>query len=557
MSTQEQSHRHLMRRGTALVAVCGAFMGGVMLLEGEPKAGLASVLFALVSGVLAGLSFLKRPRTHLLGHLLVGHLTLFLACMSLYFGHYDGLAPFALPSLGALATFLVGRKGAVAWTSLALVLQTAVFALPAAWKQNLHVSDIQPIQHHAVVVAATLAVLAIAVAYDAMARTRQEQLEAQHLLAEQARARAEAANRSKSAFLAAMSHEIRTPLNALIGATELLDGSDPEERARLQATIRDAGTTLLGQMGDVLDFSRIEAGALQVNPRPTSPADIVREVCSVVRPRAVDKDLRLELQLPDSPSERMLDPDRLRQILLNLVGNAVKFTERGHVQVCMREEKERLRIQVKDTGPGIPEPLREQIFEPFRQGDEGLSRRHQGYGLGLAISKGLAEAMGGDLHLCESEGGGACFCLELSAPTASASGESRSAALGGVEVLLVEDNPVNRLIARTMLERLGCVVREATNGEEAVHAVIEAVPDVVLMDLQMPVMDGLEATRRIQALDRETPPILALTANAFAEDREAALGLGMVDFLPKPVNQATLAQALAPYAGERKRRLRA
>ena len=547
-----------------LVSVCSLMVGVVSWFYGEPYSAAMSFGFALVMGVLS--MVVRRLADHPLwvGHLICGSTAVFLMVSALFFGHYQGMAPFALPALTALAFFLLGRPGAVIWTAIPLFSFTAMIWAGDAMPASLHLREVDAMMVHVTVVVTCLAVLGVSSGFANQEDRRHTQAIMARLAAEKAteeakvalsqaraaREAAEAASQAKSAFLAAMSHEIRTPLNAVIGAAQLLRDADEEEREVLLNTIQQSGVSLVGQIGDVLDFSRVEAGELQVLPVPCSPVAIAEQVLAVFRAQAQDKGLRLLVELDgDVPNRVELDPDRMRQILLNLVGNAMKFTQAGHVRLALSAADGRLRVVVEDTGPGIPLHDQARIFEPFRQVEEGLSRSHGGSGLGLAISRGLSSAMGGSLEL-ESSELGCRFVLELPAPIAQAPERvERQELPQNLRVLLVEDNPVNRMIATTMLKRLGAEVEQAEHGQMALDILGEQSFDVVLMDLQMPVMDGLTATQAIRANPKLAQlPVVVLTANAFAEDRASAMACGATDFLSKPVRQEDLAKVMRRFA---------
>lgn len=384
-----------------------------------------------------------------------------------------------------------------------------------------------------------------------IARRRFEKLSIQNAKAAK---RAEAGARAKSIFLATMSHEIRTPLNGIIGMVDIMRESamDPTQRKRL-GVIGDCSDTLLALIDDILDYSKLESGAVDFEIRPFDLGEVCSAVANVMGRRAEDKGIALQVEHP--PAMITTDPTRLRQLLFNLVGNAVKFTDTGWVRlVCSLEAGNRLRVEVEDTGIGIPEAARERLFQDFSQLDVTINRRFGGSGLGLAICRRLIGSLGGEIGVASREGRGTRFWFTLpvgpiSEPKAKADLALAAATPGRFagRVLVAEDNPINFAVASEMLQRLGLQVDHAPDGRIAAHLAAATPYDLILMDMQMPLMSGLEATRAIRQQGLHDLPIVGLTANAFASDREACLEAGMSDFVAKPISRAKMTGILAKW----------
>lgn len=376
--------------------------------------------------------------------------------------------------------------------------------------------------------------------------------------------RAKAASEAKSRFLANMSHEIRTPLNAIIGMSDLLaDHPSPAEQADYIATIRSSGDTLLALISDILDFSKIEAGQLVLEKIPFDLRACIDEARHIVAIHASAKGLPIHVHLaPEVPSIVRGDPTRLRQILMNLLSNAIKFTSRGEIRVTVERcsEKDRLRFAVSDTGIGISDEQQEKLFHAFSQVDISTTRRFGGTGLGLVISKRLIEMMNGQISVRSHEGSGSTFTFEIAVPAAgmsnnpAANGSSEPPTISTeslaqrcpLSILVAEDNAVNQRLLSAILQRFGYKADHAWNGREAVEASRYHAYDLIIMDVQMPEMDGLTATREIlrEHESRPAPQFIALTANALDEDRRNCLDAGMNDYLCKPIRVEQLARAI-------------
>jgi signal transduction histidine kinase/CheY-like chemotaxis protein len=463
----------------------------------------------------------------------------------------------ALPQLGALIAVSLVFEQTRSWSLAALVAIFGLTMLRAA--RDFTQATIQAVRHG----------LEAEAANDSLLRAKAA-AESANVSLQRAKEAADAANMAKSQFLATMSHEIRTPMNGVLGALELLRTSrlDTQQR-RLVKTAASSGESLMTILNDVLDHSKIEAGKLNLVRTPLSLHATAASVVALFRANAQAKGLSLVLDLVPGVVDRVLgDSQRLKQVLLNLVGNAIKFTEHGSVSLTLnplsasRSGYARVRFEVIDSGVGVPPEAMHRLFQPFQQVESARGKRNGGTGLGLAISQKIVEAMGGEIGVESQAGLGSSFHFDLSFeidpnPPAGDAIDSSMSALDALPsrlagtVLVVEDNPVNRIIAEEMLESLGLDIIEAQDGVEALDVLSRRSVDLVLMDCQMPIMDGYTATMHIRDRERRQrlprTPIVALTADAYEEDAAHALEVGMDAHLTKPYTRDQLREIISNW----------
>lgn len=558
----------------AMVGITGGFCLAVrndlILLRGTAlRVALLCRLGAVIALVVA-LAFLrgaKRPRQH------DRIFARWLAVWSL-------LAVLIVPTrwptgehLGPLAgqAALIGVLYFGLWGSFAARVSSAAITTAATlallWAPATRVSPAAHFTSAVLLVATNLGALVVTRASE---ENRRKRFEAERALAVKVRElavekdRAEATSRARAALLAAVSHEFRTPMNAVIGLSELvLDTPLSADNQHHVRTIHDSARALLALLEEILDFAKIDADRIDLSPAPFDLRRLAASVVDMLRPAAGARSLSLSLDVsPSVPAALVGDDARLRQVLVNLVSNGIKFTERGRVELrvaarALGGDDHEICFRVEDTGIGMSADAMARLFRPFEQGDQGIARRYGGAGLGLAISKKIVTAMGGDIHVESAPARGSVFSFTLrlaaTAPLPEVAPAAERAARAPLAILVVDDHPINRDVARAKLHRLGYALDLASDGPEAILAVSKKSYDVVLMDLSMPGMSGIEATKRILEglAGREAPHVIAMTASVFEEDREACRRVGMRDFVGKPIDMKHLDAVLRWVAEER------
>jgi signal transduction histidine kinase/ActR/RegA family two-component response regulator len=483
-----------------------------------------------------------------------GALLFGVAAVTLLCAHpQSGAPPFLIFPIALVAAYRLGARGA-AMACLIVALITLPIAMSGASPRFNAIlgptAQARTIQIFIAVLFYTCMAASLVLAQQDRLRRL---LQRREQLTRVARARALAATEAKTEFLATMSHEIRTPLNSVLGFAQVLAARDDlSPDARRQVNLIDsAGAALVAVLDDILDFSRVEAGQIELQQKPTSAADLVRDTVAIMAPEVRAKGLELEFDIVDpNQAHHELDADRLRQVLINLLNNAVRFTGQGRISARLIIEPgaaaDRLRFEIVDTGVGIALEKQALLFQRA-SADVALGRMPAGAGLGLAICRALVEAMGGKIGVDSVPGRGSCFWFELSArrveraaSPAPAPAPANPAAAG--RILVVDDHPINLEIAATLMTMAGYEVDQAESASQAIERARKTVYDLILMDMHMPEMDGLQATRAIRALPAPfgTAPIIAMSADALPTQVERCYAAGMVDHIPKPVQREAL-----------------
>jgi signal transduction histidine kinase/ActR/RegA family two-component response regulator len=544
---------------------------GALVIEGEfPGAMLANRLAAKFLGmslVLPAILLLTQGRrTRLVSERILEIALGYVAVAVLVGLIITPAAPIALLAMFPVITILGLRTGPQAVTVAMAVACVVLFTVGFLWGRTPVLAETRTLNQQVTLFQIYLGLVfgtGIVTALMAIHQQRLRDLILRRSISHQrARERAEAASVAKTDFLATMSHEIRTPLNSIIGFAQVLE-MDKEMRAdsrRQIDLIRRSGIALLTVVNDILDFSKVEAGRIELDPKPVDLTVVCRDALAIVAEAADSKGLALTMEVEgELAGGHVCDDHRLCQVLLNYLNNAVKFTDAGQITLTLaltaEGDRDRVRISVADTGMGITKEAAAALFQRFSQVDSSVSRTHGGSGLGLAICKGLIEAMGGQVGVDSAPGAGSTFWLELTlerarAPMQPIEEEDRAEALSA-HVLLVDDHPMNRELGVLMLQILGCTVDVACDGREAIEAAKTGRYDAILMDLHMPVVDGLAATRAIRAMDgpMSQAPIIAMSADVLPEQIARMREAGMVDSVGKPVKIENLQACLSRWTG--------
>ncbi len=557
-----------------VLAVAALLLGlGTLVITGEFPAAMLLNRFAAkllgMSIVLPAILLLgQERRKSLLSKRSFEMVLGFAAVALLVFLIITPAAPIALLAMFPGVTILGLRTGPQAVTVAMAVACVALMTVGIAWGRTPVLADTHTLYQQVTIFQIYLGLVFGTGLITALMAIHQQRLRdlilRRSVTHQRARQRAEAASVAKTDFLATMSHEIRTPLNSIIGFAQVLElDKDMRSDSRRQIElIRRSGNALLTVVNDILDFSKVEAGRIELDPKPVDLTVVCRDALAIVAEAANAKGLTLTMVTDgDLNGGHVCDDHRLCQVLLNYLNNAVKFTDAGHITLTLavapEGDRDRVRISVADSGVGIAGPALAGLFQRFSQVDSSVSRTHGGSGLGLAICKGLIEAMGGTVGVESVPGAGSTFWLELSLERAGEPVQATDEAHGDetlhAHVLLVDDHPMNRELGVLMLQILGCTVDVACDGREAIEAAKSQHYDAVLMDVHMPIVDGLAATRAIRALEGPiaSTPIIAMSADVLPEQVARMREAGMVDSVEKPVKIENLHACLSRWIGGR------
>ena len=510
------------------------------MLWGNPGPG--DFIFAVVSA-LGLLLLLVGRKLWVLGHGMCGILLSSVVILSAANGGGLGAASMMMaPLVPTLAFFVSGSRAGGLWFVLVILSAVGLYAAEPLIGDPRLAPELAPWTHFLATCVSTMCITGFIWQYDRMARAQAAELET-------ACQQAEAAARARADFLATMSHEIRTPLGGIFSAAQLLHGTDSDaQREELVGVIDQSAQGLLALLNQVLDHARLEAGGVTLERVPFQPAAVAREVMRLHSPSATEKGIGLSLRAGEA-GWVLGDPLRFQQVVGNLLNNAIKFTDTGEIRLCVTVRGGGLQLVVADTGIGMTAAQQERLFEPFRQADEGIARRFGGSGLGMSIVKQLVGAMAGRISVVSAQGEGSTFTIDLPLlPTEAPPPVEVASTFAplGLRVMVVDDNPINRRMFSLMLERMGCAVSLAEDGREALHRAPQEQPDVILMDIHMPGMDGIETAQRLRGGGAWR--IFALTASVTDDVRVSARAAGMEGFLSKPLALAALHATLAPVS---------
>ena len=562
LSADRSRRRRLVQRCLAILIGGAAVAAVTNYAQRQVWVATIFLVAALVSAALFAAIRLRKLPLLWSGNAFAAIVFVTLTSANLVSGGFGLPAHFAMGLVPLFAVVTAGQRSGVLWMIVCGVEVGAISTLHAVDFEFLQVPGPEhELELQTVGALVTLGTVgAMAIVYEGLKDGALQQAHEAHEFLARAKLEAERASEAKSQFLANMSHEIRTPMNGIVGTLELIRDAETIEEARERIHIAHASAiTLLGLLDEIVDLSRVEKGTLELAERPCDLHDVIRGAVQVLAPLAMQRGISLTVQIEEhAPREVLVDDRRLGQIVTNLVSNAVEFTREGGVEVRLAPgptevgQESFITVEIADTGEGIPPDHLETIFEEFSQVDSGATRAHGGAGLGLAIARRLAGLMGGDLTVDSELGVGSTFTLSL--PVRPSALVEVAAPLGSapadLHVLIVDDVATNRTIAAAMLQKLGHRTEAVEDGRAAVDAALTGRFDLVMMDCQMPVLDGYRATHRIRegAGEAAAIPIVAMTGNAMTGDRERCEAAGMDDYVAKPLTLRSLEEVLARLA---------